>query len=42
MLNTFYKKIINKFHISLDVKLLFTPFPTTIDFLIYLDNIIFG
>ena len=42
MLNIFYKKITNKFHISLDIKLLFTFFPTIVDFLAYLGNIISG
>ena len=36
LLNTFYKKITNKFHIPLDIKLSFTPLPTIVDLLAYL------
>ena len=42
ILNIFYKKIINKFYISLDIKLLFTFFPIIVDFLVYLGSAIPG
>ena len=36
LLDTFYKKIANKFHIPLDIKPPFTPLPTTVDLSAYL------
>ena len=39
MLDAFYKKIINKFYISLDIKPLFIFLPIIVDFLAYLGSI---
>ena len=42
LLNTFYKKITNKFYISLDIKSFFTPLSTIVDLLAYLGIVIPG
>ena len=42
LLDAFYKKIINKFHISLDIKPFFIFLPIIVDLLAYLGIVISG